>query len=57
MQDFDWNDLKAFLAVVRTGRLTIAAKRLQIDHSTLSRRILGLEAALGAKLFDRPLCK
>ena len=53
MPDFDWEDLKAVLAVVRTGRLTVAAKRLRIDHSTLSRRICGLESALGTKLFDR----
>lgn len=53
MPDFDWNDLPAFLAVARMGRLTAAAQRLGIDHSTLSRRLSGLEAALGARLFDR----
>jgi DNA-binding transcriptional LysR family regulator len=51
--DFDWNDLRAFLAVARTGRLTAAAGRLGLDHSTLSRRIAGLEHGLKAKLFDR----
>jgi DNA-binding transcriptional LysR family regulator len=53
MADFDWNDLRAFLAVARSGRLTAAAARLRIDHSTLSRRIGGLEHGLKAKLFDR----
>lgn len=53
MADFDWNDLRAFLAVARTGRLTAAAARLGLDHSTLSRRIAGLEHGLKAKLFDR----
>jgi len=53
MADFDWNDLRAFLAVARTGRLTAAAARLGLDHSTLSRRIAGLEHALKARLFDR----
>lgn len=53
MRKFDWNDLQAFLAVVRTGRLTVAARQLGIDHSTLSRRIAGLEEALGVALFDR----
>ncbi|WP_232511912.1 LysR family transcriptional regulator [Herbaspirillum sp. meg3] len=53
MRKFDWNDLQAFLAVVRAGRLTVAARQLGIDHSTLSRRIAGLEASLGAVLFDR----
>lgn len=53
MAEFDWNDLRAFLAVARTGRLTAAAARLGLDHSTLSRRIAGLEHGLTAKLFDR----
>ena len=50
---FQWDDLRSFLAVVRTGRLTAAALQLQIDHSTLSRRIAALEKALRTKLFDR----
>jgi DNA-binding transcriptional LysR family regulator len=53
MADFDWNDLRAFLAVARSGRLTAAAGRLGVDHSTLSRRIAALEHGLTAKLFDR----
>jgi DNA-binding transcriptional LysR family regulator len=53
MAGFDWNDLKSFLAVARTGRLTGAAARLGVDHATLSRRIAALEQALKAKLFDR----
>lgn len=53
MRKFDWDDLQAFLAVVRTGRLTVAARKLGVDHSTLSRRIAGLEQAIGATLFDR----
>jgi DNA-binding transcriptional LysR family regulator len=39
--------------VARCGRLTVAAARLQSDHTTLSRRIGALEHALRAKLFDR----
>lgn len=50
---FDWDDLRSFLAVVRTGRLTAAALQLQMDHSTLSRRIGSLEKALQVRLFDR----
>lgn len=50
---FDWDLLQSFLAVARTGKLTGAAKRLKIDHSTLSRRLTALEGALGAKLFER----
>ena len=51
--EFDWNDLRSFLMVVRTGRLTVAAGQLGIDHSTLSRRITALETALKVRLFDR----
>jgi DNA-binding transcriptional LysR family regulator len=54
-QIFDWDLLQSFLAVARTGRLTVAAKRLGVDHSTLSRRLATLEGSLGAKLFDRSL--
>ncbi|WP_085900417.1 MULTISPECIES: LysR family transcriptional regulator [Kiloniella] len=50
---FDWNDLRPFLAVARTGKLTIAAKRLKVDHTTVSRRIQALETALNATLFER----
>jgi hypothetical protein len=53
MAEFDWNDVRAFLAVARSGRLTAAAARLGVDHSTLSRRIAALEHALRTKLFDR----
>ncbi len=51
--NFDWGSLQSFLAVVRTGRLTIAARQLGVDHSTLSRRIQKLEKNLQAHLFDR----
>ena len=53
MADFDWNDLQAFLAVARTGRLTAAAARLGADHTTVARRITALERGLKAKLFNR----
>ena len=53
VETFDWDALKSFLAVARSGRLTAAARALGIDHSTLNRRINTLEEALGAKLFER----
>ncbi len=51
--EMDWNDLRYFLAVARLGRLSPAARRLQVEHSTVSRRIEGLERAMGTRLFDR----
>jgi DNA-binding transcriptional LysR family regulator len=53
MSAFDWDDLRFFLAVARAGRLTLAARRLEADHTTVSRRISSLEKALQAKLFER----
>ena len=53
MAEFDWNNLRAFLAVARTGRLTAAAAKLKADHATVSRHIGALEASLNARLFDR----
>lgn len=50
---FDWDDLRYFLAVARTGRLTAAATRLGTDHATISRRVKALEGKLGAALFHR----
>jgi DNA-binding transcriptional LysR family regulator len=51
-QPLDWDLIRSFLAVARAGKLTVGAKQLRIDHSTLSRRISTLEKSLGAKLFD-----
>ncbi|RFC64478.1 LysR family transcriptional regulator [Fulvimarina endophytica] len=53
MRAIDWNNLNAFLAVARAGKLTLAARRLGVDHSTLSRRIAALEASLATSLFER----
>lgn len=53
MRQFDWDDIQAFLAISRAGRLTAAAQQMGVDHSTLSRRIAALETALGVRLFDR----
>ena len=52
MNAFDWDDLRFFLAVARAGQLT-AARQLEADHTTVSRRISALEGALRAKLFER----
>jgi DNA-binding transcriptional LysR family regulator len=49
----DWNDLRYFLAIHRTGTLTLAARRLKVNASTVSRRLAVLEQMLGARLFDR----
>ncbi|MBS3805396.1 MAG: LysR family transcriptional regulator [Oleiphilaceae bacterium] len=49
----DWNNLRYFLELSRAGRLTTAARRLGVDHTTVSRRIQMLEKNLGVQLFLR----
>jgi DNA-binding transcriptional LysR family regulator len=53
MQDLDWNLIKAFLAVARTGSLSAAARSLGASQPTLGRHIAELEAATGLTLFRR----
>ncbi|WP_241022916.1 LysR family transcriptional regulator, partial [Burkholderia sp. Se-20373] len=48
-----WDDVRYFLAVMRGGSLSAAARALQVQHSTVARRIDALESALGIRLFDR----
>lgn len=50
---FDWNDLKAFLAVARGGSTLAASKQLGVNQTTVARRVETLEQALGFKLFER----
>ena len=47
----DWDDLRVFLAVARSESLSGAGKALRLDPATVSRRIVKLEEALGARLF------
>lgn len=49
----DWDNLRFFLELSRAGRLTTAARRLGVDHTTVSRRVQALEKSLGVALFIR----
>lgn len=49
----DWDGLRYFLEVARTQRVSAAALRLGVQHSTVSRRIHALELELGTLLFDK----
>ena len=49
----NWDDLRFFLALARTGRLSKAGKLLGVEHVTVGRRIAALEASLGVALFYR----
>lgn len=49
----DWDHLRIFLAVARSGQMLAAAARLGLNHATVARRLDALEASLGVRLFDR----
>lgn len=49
----DWDNLRIYLELNRSQGLVDAAKKLGIDHSTVSRRMRKLEEQVGTQLFDR----
>ena len=49
----DWDNLRYFLELARAGTLVGAARRLGVDHTTVARRIQGLEKDMGTALFAR----
>ena len=51
----NWDDARIFLAVAREGSFSNAAKRLGVQHSTVSRRIRELEKKLATPLVERTL--
>ena len=53
MKPMDWDDFRHFLEVARTGSVTAAGAALQVNHTTVSRRISALEKRLGTRLFER----
>lgn len=48
-----WNDLRLVLAICRSGTLSGAARLLDVNHSTVFRRINAIEKRLNVRLFDR----
>ncbi|PHM69262.1 LysR family transcriptional regulator [Xenorhabdus kozodoii] len=53
MQPLIWDDIRIFLAVVRTGTISTAAELLGIGVATVSRKIERLENSFGMALFLR----
>jgi DNA-binding transcriptional LysR family regulator len=49
----DWQDLRYFLVLARSGSLSAAARELGVDHATVGRRVAALETTLGLRLIDR----
>jgi len=51
--DWDWNDVRIFLACVKSGSFRKAADQLGLNSSTVTRRIEGFEQQLGVPLLNR----
>jgi DNA-binding transcriptional LysR family regulator len=51
--ELHWDDVRLFLALCRSSTVGAAAKALGVDASTVSRRLVLLEQAVKATLFDR----
>lgn len=48
----NWDDLRFFLELARLKRLNHVGRKLEVDHTTVARRIEQLESALGCRLFE-----
>jgi DNA-binding transcriptional LysR family regulator len=53
MQQYDLISLRSFVAVVETTSFKRAAEKLEASTAAVSRRVSGLERALGVKLLNR----
>src|SRR6266498_2011852 len=53
IQPIDSRQLRAFLALSRTGSFTLAAKELFLSQSAVSHSMKALETDVGCRLFDR----
>ena len=51
--NYDFSDLEAFLAVKETGSFHLAAEKLNLSQSAITRRVQKLETALDSVLFER----
>jgi DNA-binding transcriptional LysR family regulator len=49
----DWENIRYFLAVARIGTLSGAARSLNVDHATVSRRLSALEHEIRTRLVER----
>lgn len=50
---FDWNDLRYFIEAAQARSLAGTARALDVEHTTVGRRLNALERALGAPVFIR----
>jgi DNA-binding transcriptional LysR family regulator len=53
MQMLNWNDLRYVLAISRGKTLGAAARLLGVDDTTVARRLVAIQDAIGARLYQR----
>lgn len=53
LTSFDWNHLRAFLAVAEAGSYSAAARALRLAQPTVGRQVAALEQQLGVVLLER----
>ncbi|MCZ4271087.1 LysR family transcriptional regulator [Maritalea porphyrae] len=51
--NFDWNQVRAFLATAEEGSFSGAARALSTTQPTITRQVAGLETSLNSLLFER----
>ena len=51
--EMDWDDIRYLLALVRQGSVRAAATQLQVNHTTVSRRIRRMEKRLGSRMVQK----
>lgn len=49
----DWDDVRVFLAIAKTGSVQGASRQLGVNPSTVTRRLAAFEERLRVRLFDR----
>ena len=53
MQFENWNDLRFLLALHRKGTIIGAATELDVDQTTVTRRLRALEKTAGSELYEK----
>jgi molybdate transport repressor ModE-like protein len=49
----NWDHIRIFLAVARSGQILGAARQLKLNHATVGRQLTQLETELGTRLVER----
>src|SRR5258707_1822117 len=53
LKSMDWDRIRIFLEVARTGQILGAARRLGLNHATVARQLTALECELKTRLVER----